>query len=248
MGGPPCIDYTPVNAYRQGTTGFHGKYLLQMGHFVQALQELQGNRLYFLAENVMMDNAVSSSTADDSTTAAMGLKDQITAAFGLTWDPIQLDARDVSPCRRKRLFWTNIPLSSVLEQKVRQYHAVTPACCMQNEDASKSFHSATHWLAESENGKKAKKYYHKACVFMASKTRIDDIPRMQVFSPVIAEGDGSDQDNTTQGTNSTISHTTTFHQRTYTVLERERMMGFPQGYIETPSTCLYLYSSAFVVA
>ena len=99
IGGPPCIEFSKVNSYAQGTQGEQGKYLLELGRVVRAIERIQSpHPLYFLAENVVLSGA-ERETVDD--------------AFGLTWDPINLNSQDFSPARRNRHFWTNIPCNAI---------------------------------------------------------------------------------------------------------------------------------------
>ena len=87
-GGPPCVDYTTVNANRQGAGGGQGQYLVNFGKFIRRLgfaQMKQFGRelpLFFLAENVML-------RGDD-------LLD-VRRAFKFEFDPIEMDALYVSP-------------------------------------------------------------------------------------------------------------------------------------------------------
>jgi len=41
IGGPPCTDYSKVNAYRQGTKGEQGGYLVRFGKFIRSLELAQ---------------------------------------------------------------------------------------------------------------------------------------------------------------------------------------------------------------
>jgi site-specific DNA-cytosine methylase len=83
IGGPPCIDYSPVNARRKGADGEQGSYMVRFGMFIRTLERLQREdmprcKLFFLVENVVL-------TGDDL--------EQVCDAFGLEWDPIELDAQ-----------------------------------------------------------------------------------------------------------------------------------------------------------
>ena len=87
-GGPPCVDYSTVNAYRKGTEGKQGKYLKKFGKFIRKLGKHQQdqfqkeNGVLFIAENVIL-------RGDD-------LK-KVRKAFGIKFDPIEMDALYVSP-------------------------------------------------------------------------------------------------------------------------------------------------------
>ena len=93
------MDYSKVNAYRQGAEGLQGQYLLRFGRIIRKIERYQApHPVFFLAENVFLSG--------DDRTAVM-------EAFGMDWDPIALDAQYFSPTRRNRHFITNIPLPDV---------------------------------------------------------------------------------------------------------------------------------------
>ena len=99
VGGPPCADYSKVNANRQGTAGKQGQYMIRFGELIRKIERLQHpHPVFFLAENVFL-------SGHDRT--------EVMEAFGMDWDPIALDAQYLSPTRRNRHFVTNIPLSDV---------------------------------------------------------------------------------------------------------------------------------------
>lgn len=97
LGGPPCVDFSAINASRKGTAGEQGKYMLQCGKFIRTIvrmQQTMKHSVFFLAENVV--------------TTRKNL-DDICKAFGMDWDPVRLNAEKVSPCLRDRHYYTNIP-------------------------------------------------------------------------------------------------------------------------------------------
>lgn len=99
VGGPPCVDYSKVNAFREGASGDQGQYMIQFGGFIRKLERLQHNHpVFFLAENVRLQDQDREAVRD---------------AFGFDWDPIQLDALYVSPTRRDRMFLTNVPYQDI---------------------------------------------------------------------------------------------------------------------------------------
>ena len=108
-----------VNARRQGTEGDQGKYMLQFGRTIRLLERLQRSMynvdLFFLAENVWLKG-------DDLS--------EVRDAFGFDWDPILLDAFYLSPTRRKRHFFTNIPLDDI--DYSGKLSEVGPASCLQS--------------------------------------------------------------------------------------------------------------------
>jgi site-specific DNA-cytosine methylase len=86
IGGPPCIDYSAVNAGRQGTQGVQGSYLLRFGRLIRHLERLQERsgqqKLFFLVENVFLRE-------QDLV--------EIRDAFGIDWNPFEFDAHYISP-------------------------------------------------------------------------------------------------------------------------------------------------------
>jgi hypothetical protein len=73
------VDYSKVNAYRQGAEGVQGQYLLRFGRLIRNIERHQApHPVFFLAENVFLSG--------DDRTAVM-------EAFGMDWDPIALDAQ-----------------------------------------------------------------------------------------------------------------------------------------------------------
>lgn len=87
IGGPPCVDYSAVNARREGSEGDQGQFMIHFGSLIRRMERLQqvefdGHRLFFLAENVVF-------RGDDLET--------VRSAYGMDWDPIDFDAKYVSP-------------------------------------------------------------------------------------------------------------------------------------------------------
>jgi site-specific DNA-cytosine methylase len=102
IGGPPGVDFSAVNARREGVEGEQGQYMVRFGLLIRSLEQLQKNRLnrplFFLAENVPLNG-------DDLW--------RVREAFGLDWDPITFDAQYLSPCRRKRHFFHESSLAKL---------------------------------------------------------------------------------------------------------------------------------------
>ena len=72
-----------MNARRKGVDGDQGSYMVRFGMFIRMLERLQRVdmphcKLFFLVENVVL-------TGDDLA--------KVCDAFGLEWDPIELDAQ-----------------------------------------------------------------------------------------------------------------------------------------------------------
>jgi DNA (cytosine-5)-methyltransferase 3A len=95
-GGSPCTDLSIAKKDREGLKGDHSKLFYE---FVRILKETKPR--YFLLENV-----ASMRPAD---------KDIISAELGV--QPIMIDAALVSAQSRKRLFWTNIPVKGLPEDR-----------------------------------------------------------------------------------------------------------------------------------
>jgi hypothetical protein len=139
LGGPPCVDYSEgafppvrghqkehfwpkltvallsymyaVNARRQGTEGEQGKYMLRFGRLVRKIGKQyrvltsipRKYPVFFMAENTVLRNSGHVSLAE-------GDLETIKAAFGTNWE-LTFDSKDVSPCRRKRTYISNIPFA-----------------------------------------------------------------------------------------------------------------------------------------
>ena len=62
LGGPPCVDFSLVNARREGIEGEQGRYMLQFGRMIRSIERSQRSiersqqphPLFFLAENVFL--------------------------------------------------------------------------------------------------------------------------------------------------------------------------------------------------
>jgi site-specific DNA-cytosine methylase len=190
IGGPPCVDFSRVNAYRQGVEGEQGSFMMRFGRAIRMIERLQSpHPLFFVAENVWL-------SGDDRT--------KIMEAFGFDWDPIALDAQYLSPARRNRHFLTNIPLPDVDFNS--DLSCIGPSSCLKE-----GFLVPAH-IVDPEVTAKAQ-------CFMACSSRIDERAtlRMYVFK------DKTDQ-------------LGRYHGRPMTVTEREKIMGYPVGYVERPGT------------
>lgn len=141
-----------MNAYRKGINGREGKYMKKFGRFIQRIQQQQRKVLYYLVENVIIKGE--------------DLR-EICMAYNLHWDPIDIDAKDFSPCRRRRHFFTNIPIALTKED----FRANNVKCdsCLDGD-----FKTAASIVD------KTKDMIVKAQCFLASKDRIDD-ERMLVY-------------------------------------------------------------------
>jgi hypothetical protein len=159
IGGPPCVDYSGANPYRKGVDGAQGQYMVRFGELISRMQSLesqQGRRIHFLAENSVLYNTMTKEYVEGDRTV-------ICKAFGIDWDPIEVDAKDFSPTRRNRHFLTNIPVE--IDNLDGSSLSGSPFL----EDGYKL---AAHLVQE--------EMIAKAQCFMASPSSIDD-DRMLVF-------------------------------------------------------------------
>jgi hypothetical protein len=110
--------------------------------------------VFFMAENTTLRNSRLASLAE-------GDLEKIKAAFGTHWE-LTIDAKDVSPCRRKRTYISNIPF----ELTETDYCDALSTSCLGDYNLAAS-------ILDPEMAAKAN-------CFMASSSRIDD-SRMLVF-------------------------------------------------------------------
>ena len=147
LGGPPCVDYTYINARRKGVNGGQGKYLKELGQLIDRIQkhQLQQKRhLFFLTENTIRRGKD---------------LDEISEAFRIT--PLEVDAHYFSPCRRKRHFFMNYPVDFDLTGVAS------------DSDVRSCLNDGWMHPADAQSlGFEAK--LRKANTFMASLSRIDD--------------------------------------------------------------------------
>lgn len=98
IGGPPCSDYSGVNAYARGAKGEQGQYLIRFANLINLVQNHAGqgsHPLFFFMENVRFKQE---SRHED----LMELEDVIGVP------PTIWDAQYLSPCRRDRSYWMNV--------------------------------------------------------------------------------------------------------------------------------------------
>jgi hypothetical protein len=159
VGGPPCSDFSKVNGTRKGVLGKQGQYLIAFGDLIKQIREHVGQKnqhLFFLVENVILSG-----------------NDLIQAreAYGITWDPVEFDAKYVSPCRRNRHFFMNVPLDLSNFDFQGPASEVNP-----NSSLEQGYQLAANIIESSDMNAKAQ-------VFMASSGRIND-GRMYVCKKV----------------------------------------------------------------
>lgn len=95
IGGPPCVDFSAVNANRRGVEGFQGGYILEFANLIKVIkvhEKQKGNPVFFLCENVPI-------SFDDGLNI-------IEENFNTTG--ISVDAKYFSHCKRNRMYFTNV--------------------------------------------------------------------------------------------------------------------------------------------
>ena len=104
IAGPPCSDFSAVNGNREGLDGKHGKFMKYTAKLIKTLRDVQTTDFFYVIENVPLQN-------DISVPLEMGDRQQVCDLLNHPWDPVELDAQYFSPCKRKRVFYSNIPLA-----------------------------------------------------------------------------------------------------------------------------------------
>jgi hypothetical protein len=211
VGGPPCQDYSGVNSNREGCEGERGQYMLQFGkllHEIKKSNEQKKQPLFYLAENVTIGNKKDKAMSRGDLT-------KIKEAFQIERDPFKFDAKYVSPCKRNRHYFTNIPATGFFGFAFDGPDSIAnPNSCLEDGYV----HPATFFESDMS---------FKANCFMASKGRLND-DRMYVYK---------------------LNKDGTYQVRPMHLVERERLMGLPEGYVSTPVNVLFdeLLTKGFMV-
>ena len=103
LSAAPCRNHSQVNAFRN-KDDYSAQYLLKAGRIIKKINAIQKDdygydEVLFLSENVFFrgkDNLELICKCYGNTGTDHGLC------------PIDLDASDFSPCRRRRFYWTNV--------------------------------------------------------------------------------------------------------------------------------------------
>lgn len=139
--------------------------MIRFAKLIHRLQALQAkHKIYFLAENTVIRNSKSKNKNFQDGDLTL-----INNAFGLEWDPIELDAREVSPCRRKRNLFTNLPYDGKSDADLAAVGAHVDSCLDPD-----GFRLAASWLDPVTAAS------CKVMTFMASEGRLND-SRMMVY-------------------------------------------------------------------
>ena len=208
IGGPPCIDYSGLNAYREGVQGLQGGYMPRFGTIIQRIQRSQpSHHVFFLAENTILRN-------DKELNLEDGDLECIKESYGMQWS-MDVDASYFSPGRRNRTYFSNIPLYTKADDYIIDEELVD--CPYLTDD----FLHCVHFVCD--HMKKPRVPVKVPCL-LACKSRIDAHPPMTV----VKESMGNDG----------IPY---IERRPFNVKEREKIMGFPTGYVEDAGTFGYIY-------
>lgn len=133
--------------------------MLRFGKITGQIQRAQeDHHVFFLAENTVIRN-------DKELPLDKGDLEIVKEAFGIAWS-VELDAKDFSPVRRKRTFFSNIPLNTNPEGDY--IHEEIEQSCLRD-----GYHHGATVIGRGIVTVKAN-------CFMASLCRVDD-PRMAVF-------------------------------------------------------------------
>lgn len=188
LGGPPCSEYSGLNARGHGSQGQQGQFLSRCAQLLRNIEEKQkkDRPVFWLVENVVFRNSRDENFRDYTNMEKMlGVPHTV-------WD-----ALDFSPCKRERSFWLNFPLSD-RQCEFALAKKTSPNACLEEG-----------WILPGEGPE-----FEKANTFLASKGRIDDSRMLK-------------------------KNRNTREKGYLSVLERERMLGFPEGYVERAVGHLY---------
>jgi hypothetical protein len=118
LAGPPCIDYSGVNARAQGVHGKSGQLLLRTGDLIQKIMQHRnqvGRHVFYLVENVVLygDNL-----------------HQVTTSHFNDIAPWTIDSACFSPCKRNRMYFSNVPLQARFDKE--ETTLMTPSSCLED--------------------------------------------------------------------------------------------------------------------
>jgi len=98
IGGSPCNDFSLVNKFRKGIAGNSGKLFFEYARILQICRSKHEQSMetktpfYFLFENVIMN-----------------MEEREVISYTLGCNPVKMDAMYISPMKRPRLYWSNMP-------------------------------------------------------------------------------------------------------------------------------------------
>jgi hypothetical protein len=175
IGGAPCVDYSALNARREGVIGVQGSYMPRFGMLIQKIQHMQRNHhVFFLAENTILRNDKEENLKD-------GDLETIKESFGVQW-AMDIDASYFSPGRRNRTYISNIPLLTKATDYISTEELID--CPYLTDD----FVHCAHYVCDDTNQPRIPV---KVACFLASKSRIDQHPTMTLIKTSTGEDNKS---------------------------------------------------------
>ncbi len=200
VAGPPCQDYSKVNAFAKGAEGSHGKYLVRLAELIKEVNRLNKrhhgfDEFFFLVENVPGS-------------------EHATNQFGVA--EFKFDAALFGPCKRERVFYTNISPGSIPEEE----HPAGGTTCLDPKQPP-------YWMTASMF---AKGIDPKVFTLLGSKSRVWDgtMMKWRVLDAY--------KNATTGGEDRPASHGECAF---FSTADRERLMGLPLGYVGKPVKDLF---------
>jgi len=208
--------------------------MVAFGRLIQKIRRhhAQKNRsLFFLSENVPIRN-------EQDMPLQLGDLELTKDAYGIEWDPYELDAKYCSPCHRRRQFFANIPLE--IEEGFFKSLDATGSTPTATRCLRDGYRLPPHWLEEA--------MFAKFPTFMASVGRMDD-ERMLVFKKrysffsmfgsteyeMLAHSVFYATALFLNRSNSRVA----FTGRSISISEREVAMGYQEGYVSKPVQALF---------
>ena len=206
-----------MNAAHKDFEGKQKEYLLSFGRRIREIERYQAcHVMFFLVETMFV-------TGDDLT--------KVREAFELDWDPIALDSQYFSPTSRNRHFLTNIPLVSV--DFTTEVSMKGPKSCLENgfvvgahivdPDVTAKVSSLIQEVNSATSNKvySLSKFSFMGQCFMTSDSDIDDLTNLRMF---VFKERCSLEEKSKNG----------YYGRPMEIIEREKLLGYPVGYIELP--------------
>ena len=206
IAGPPCQDYTKVNALAKGAEGSQGKYLVRLADLIKEVERFNQqhhdgfDELFFLVENV---------PGSENATDQYGVAEFV------------IDAALFGPCKRVRVFYTNISPDSIPEEE----HPAGGTTCLDPTQPP-------YWMTGTMF---AKGVDSKVFTLLGSKSRVMDDPMSKWR--VLEEHRNA----TTGGEDRPASHG---EWEFFCTADRERLMGLPPGYVGEPVKDLFHHLQA----
>lgn len=122
--------------------------------------------------------------------------------------PLQLDSQYFGPCRRNRFYWINVPIIENFQRATRESQKASVRHIL----------GENHIMPEEIVAHNNDLSNLKANTFLAATSRIDDARMMKLQEVPAGSGE--------------------YISLTFSVMEREQMMGLPVGYVESAGESL----------